>query len=513
MNRPAPGDRGYVATARALVGMDSPRVTVETHLPGGLPGFTLVGLPETAVREARDRVKSAIQNCGLDYPRGKVVVNLAPAELTKEGARFDLAIAVSILRATGQLPRCHAGDLEFVGELGLYGELRATRGCLCAALELGREDPGGNTRLIVPADNAGECRAVPAGMLLTARHLAEVVAFLRDPQANPLAGPEHAPAGESAAPESYPRLEDVVGQPAAKRALAIAAAGEHHLLLSGPPGTGKTLLARRLTGLLPDLERHQAMEIAAVYSAAGLPGPPPGRPPMREPHHSASAPALVGGGRDALPGEISLAHHGVLLLDELPLFKPSVLDLLREPLESRRIILARARYRASFPAAFQLVGAMNPCPAGQVCSDTTCRCSPDQVRRYRSRVSGPLLDRIDLHVTVPPLEGSFAAALDATETTSTAEVRAQVAAARERQRQRQGCSNGALPATQLKSVTALEADARRLLERASDGFALSMRGLHRVLRIARSIADLEGSSGVTASELAEALSYRDSSTM
>jgi magnesium chelatase family protein len=495
------------------VGMDSPRVTVETHLPGGLPGFTLVGLPETAVREARDRVKSAIQNCGLDYPRGKVVVNLAPAELTKEGARFDLAIAVSILRATGQLPRSQAGDLEFVGELGLYGELRATRGCLCAVVALGREDPHGRARLIVPAGNGRECRAVPTGRLLIARHLSELVAFLRDPQASPLPGPEDAAAEHGGEPDPCASLEDVVGQLAAKRALAIAAAGEHHLLLSGPPGTGKTLLARRLAGLLPDLQRQQAMEVAAVYSAAGLPGPPPGRPPIREPHHSASAPALVGGGRDAVPGEISLAHQGVLLLDEMPLFKPSVLDLLREPLESRRIIVARARYRASFPAAFQLVGTMNPCPAGQVCSDTTCRCSPDQVRRYRSRVSGPLLDRIDLHVTVPPLEGSFAAALDATETTSTAEVRAQVAAARERRRQRQGCSNGTLPASRLKAVTAMEAGAQRLLERAGEGFALSMRGLHRVLRVARSIADLEGSSGVTASQLAEALSYRDSPTM
>lgn len=505
--------RGYVAYGRALVGMESPRVTVETHLPGGLPGFTLVGLPETAVREARDRVKSAIQNCGLDYPRGKVVVNLAPAELTKEGARFDLAIAVSILRATGQVPRAQEADIELVGELGLYGELRATRGCLCAALALAREDAPRRIRLVVPAGNAEECRVAPARRLLAAAHLTEVVAFLRDPSAHPLRPtPEPCTPG-TAASEPLPDLGEVIGQAAAKRALLIAAAGAHHVLLCGPPGTGKTLLARCLGALLPDLDRQQTMEVAAVYSAAGLPAPPPGRPPLREPHHSASAPALVGGGRDALPGEISLAHHGLLLLDELPLFRPSVLDLLREPLESRRITLARARYRASFPAAFQLAGAMNPCPAGLVCSDTDCRCSPEQVRRYRARVSGPLLDRVDLHVPVPPLERSLMATLDAAGATPTAELRAQVSAARARQRRRQGCANALLPTRELGRVVVLEGAARHLLERAGERFALSMRGLHRALRTARSIADLEGSARVSAGALAEALGYRDASTM
>jgi magnesium chelatase family protein len=494
--------------------MDAPRVTVETHLPGGLPGFTLVGLPETAVREARDRVKSAIQNCGFDYPRGRVVVNLAPAELNKEGARFDLPIAVSLLRATGQLPPGGDSGFEFVGELGLFGELRATRGCLCAALALQREDPTGQVRLIVPAGNAAEAATAPPQRLLTARHLREVVAFLREPGGHPLPVISRAapPATDDAAAELG--LEDIIDQQAAKRALIVAAAGSHHLLMVGPPGTGKTLLARRLVSLLPDLMDDAAMQVAAVYSAAGLPGPRHGRPPFRDPHHSASAPALVGGGRDALPGEISLAHHGVLMLDELPLFKPSVLDLLREPLESRSITLARARYRARFPAAFQLVAAMNPCPAGFACSDADCRCSPEQVRRYRARVSGPLLDRIDLHVAVPPLAAPLAAAMAAPETTGqTTAARASVAAARARQVARQGCANAALTGPQVTAAAALDASAARLLEKADEGFGLSVRGVHRVLRTARSIADLDDSPRVRAPHLAEALSYRDSSTI
>jgi magnesium chelatase family protein len=513
VNTPTASTRGHVAHGRALVGMASPRVTVETHLPGGLPGFTLVGLPETAVREARDRVKSAIQNCGLDYPRGKIVVNLAPAELSKEGARFDLAIAVSILRATGQLPSGDETAWEFIGELGLFGELRATRGCLCAAMALQQDDPAGHVRLVVPAGNGHEMRAAPPGRLLTAAHLKEVAAFLRAPVEHPLPGVSDVPRRRSADAKPELLLEDVIGQQAAKRALLIAAAGGHHLLMVGPPGTGKTLLARRLMGLLPDLDEHQTMEVAAVYSAAGLPGPDLGRPPLREPHHSASAPALVGGGRDAMPGEISLAHHGVLLLDELPLFRPSVLDLLREPLEERRITLARARYRASFPASFQLVAAMNPCPAGFTCSDSSCRCTPEQVRRYRARVSGPLLDRIDLHVPVPPLEGSLVTALSQTDATPTEVLRRRVASARTRQKWRQGCTNAELRAADLTRAVTLERDAQKLLERANGHYGLSLRGLHRVLRTARSIADLEASARVTASQLAEALSYRDSSTI
>ncbi len=513
MTGPRPVDTNQ-AQGRALVGMDAPLVTVETHLPGGLPGFTLVGLPETAVREARDRVKSAIQNCRFDFPQGKVVVNLAPADLSKEGARFDLPIAVSILRATRQLPGGGDLALEFLGELGLFGELRATRGCLCAALAVAREDPDGNRRVVIPSVNAAEAGAGPRQRLLTAPHLQDVVAFLRDPEANPLPPP---PPTQPGAAADEPGLHEVIGQQAAKRALLIAAAGGHHLLLVGPPGAGKTMLARRLPSLLPDLNEAHAMEVAAAYSAAGLPPPPPGRPPFRDPHHSASAPALVGGGRQALPGEISLAHRGVLFLDELPHFKPSVLDLLREPLESRSISIARAGYRATFPASFQLLAAMNPCPAGHVCSEFGCRCSTEQVRRYQSRISGPLLDRIDLHVAVPPLpRGLLVGLQDEHEAAEPARLdegdgrpaAGRVAAARTLQLDRQGCLNGELPGTRVLEAAALDVAGRRLLERATERYQLSGRGLHRVLRAARSIADLAGSAAVAPDQLSEALSYR-----
>ncbi len=497
----------HQAHGRALVGMESPRVTVETHLPGGLPQFTLVGLPETAVREARDRVKSAIQNCGLTFPRGKVVVNLAPAELAKQGARFDLAIAVSILRAMGEVPAHADGGrgFEFLGELGLYGELRPTRGCLCAAQALAREEPAGATRLVMPARNSAEISVGPSQRLLAAANLQEVSAFLRDPKAHPLAA---SPVARAPAPVTGPNLDDVVGQHAAKRALVIAAAGGHHLLMVGPPGTGKTMLARRLAGLLPDLPEAHAMEVAAAYSAAAMAPPAVGRPPFRDPHHSASAPAMVGGGRDALPGEISLAHRGVLFLDELPHFKPSVLDLLREPLETRQISIARAGYRATFPATFQLLAAMNPCPAGQACSEHTCRCAPDQVRRYQARISGPLLDRIDLHVAVPPVPHALMVAPAPEPAASPDDLRGDVARARTVQHRRQGCLNGELAGPRVLARARLDDDGRTLLERASDSYRLSARGTHRVLRTARTIADLAGAERVGTRHLSEALSYR-----
>lgn len=491
--------------SRALFGLSAPRVIVESHLLGGLPGTTLVGMPAASVREARDRVRSALTNCGYDYPDGRVVVNLAPVDLAKEGARFDLAIAVSILRASGQLnepPR--DSEVELIGELSLAGELRGVRGSLCAALNLEGED-----RLVVPRENAGE--ALLAGRKVTSLgHLKEVIRFLEgEDEAHFSTVP--APSNRTATNTQPPT---VVGQATAKRALAIAATGGHHLLMVGPPGTGKSLLARHLPHLLPPMTEREAMEVAAVRSAASQSASAAGQNeaghhtrPVRSPHHSVSATAMTGGGSHPKPGEISLAHNGVLFLDELPHFKPSVLDSLREPLETQEISISRASGTARFPAGFQLLAAMNPCPAGLVCSEGRCRCRPDQRQRYQSRISGPLLDRIDLHVPVNavPSQLLLAGESDAWDPLA---IRTQVGAARERQIDRQGGTNAHLSGETLLELCALGAAEKRMLDKASDRYGLSARGLHRVLRVARSIADLAGTDMVRQEQLAEALSFR-----
>lgn len=503
--------RSRTAT-RALFGLTAPRVIVETHLLGGLPGTTLVGMPAAAVREARDRVKSALTNCGYEYPDGRVVVNLAPVDLAKEGARFDLAIAVSILRASGQLREAvdphqqerRQGETEFLGELSLAGELRGVRGSLCAALNLADAD-----RLIVPAENASEAALAAAASSPTAgsrvlalSHLKEVVRLLEGEPA----GHFRVPRARQADPAVMASPAEVIGQQTAKRALAIAAAGGHHLLMVGPPGTGKSLLARHLPHLLPPLHANEALEVAAVYSAAGQDPEASRARPVRAPHHSVSATAMTGGGSHPRPGEISLAHHGVLFLDELPHYKPSVLDSLREPLETQEISISRAAGTARFPAGFQLLAAMNPCPAGMVCREGSCRCRPDQVRRYQARVSGPLLDRIDLHVPVDEVPSRMLLAGQPADDPGA--VRAQVVAARSIQMERQGCINARLPGGALVASCRLPAGARRLLEKAGDRYRLSARGIHRVLRVARSIADLSATEGVGEAELMEALSFR-----
>ncbi len=498
--------------SRALLGMKAHPVCVEVHLANGLPSFTLVGLAETEVKEARERVRSAIQNTGLDFPSNKrITVNLAPADLPKDSGRFDLPIALGILAASGQIDLRKLDGYEFAGELSLGGELRPIRGALAMSLAPGRDaDQQAKPKLVLPEGSAQEAALVPGTEVYRAHHLLDVVRQFLPGDAVPEEGNGwtrlHASAQYTEAP--YPDLSDVKGQAAAKRALEIAAAGGHSLLMVGPPGSGKSMLAQRFAGLLPAMSTEEALQSAAIASLAGRFSLDRwAQRPTCSPHHTASAVALVGGGSPPRPGEISLAHHGVLFLDELPEFPRAALEALREPLESGSITISRAAQRAEFPACFQLIAAMNPCPCGYLGSSVrACRCSPDQVSRYQGKLSGPLLDRIDLHVEVGALGADELVNTPPGESTDS--IRQRVVAAREQAMARQGISNQALQGKAIDTQCQLDAAAAKFLNTAATRLGWSGRSIHRCLKVARTIADLAGDACVQVTHVAEAVQYR-----
>lgn len=492
-----------IVYTRGRQGIEAPLVTVEVHISNGLPSLAIVGLPETAVKESKDRVRGALLNCRFEFPAQRITVNMAPADIPKEGGRFDLAIALGILAASGQIKSEPLGRTECVGELSLGGELRPISGALPVAVET----RNAGRQLILPRANAAEAALVGDAEILPAGHLLEVCAHLNG---QALLDPAAINTADSDRDDS-PDLADVHGHYHAKRALEIAAAGRHNLLMVGPPGTGKSMLAARVPGILPPLREQEALETAAIASVSDLPFDPAGwtRPPFRAPHHTASAAALVGGGSNPRPGEISLAHNGVLFLDELPEFDRKVLEVLREPLETGMITISRAARQADFPARVQLIAAMNPCPCGYL-GDASgrCRCTPDQVQRYRARISGPLLDRIDMHIEVPRISHQLLRDGRPEGEESSATVRSRVVAARRRATERGHGTNATLTAQQVKRHCRLDDAAQQLLEQALDRLGLSHRAYHRILKIARTIADLADSPDIQLPHLTEAISYR-----
>lgn len=491
-----------VIHSRALSGMDAPEVVVEVHLANGLPSFTIVGLPEAEVKESKDRVRAALQTSQFEFPARRITVNLAPADLPKESGRYDLPIALGILAASGQVPRDALERYEIAGELALTGELRPIRGALAMTAHMVQSKKN-DRAFIMPQNSAQEASLVQSAVVLPANSLLEVCAHL---SGHTELVPQQVAAVSNQI--NYPDFSEVKGQSLAKRALEVAAAGGHSVLMSGPPGTGKSMLAARFPGILPPMTEQEALESAAIQSLNnGFRTEVWGRRPFRAPHHTASGVALVGGGGVPRPGEISLAHHGVLFLDELPEFDRKVLEVLREPLESGHITISRAARQADFPAKFQLIAAMNPCPCGYLGHyNNKCRCTPDQVSRYRAKISGPLLDRIDLHIEVPALKEDELTTAASGE--SSEQVRNRVTEARARQVARQGKANDLLGSKEIDLYCTPDEAGLALLKQAINRLNLSARAYHRILKVARSIADLSAAENVQSAHIAEAIQYR-----
>lgn len=493
-----------VLYSRARDGISAPLVSVEVHISNGLPSLSIVGLPEMAVRESRDRVRGAILNSQFEFPTRRITINLAPADLPKEGGRFDLPIALGILAASGQIPQQECNNYEFAGELALSGELRPIKGALPIALAA----RGAGRSLIVPMENGAEAALAGGLIAYTANHLLEVCDHL-------IRGNSLAPASFVAPQTSHDArldLADVRGQSQAKRALEVAAAGGHSMLMIGPPGSGKSMLASRLPGILPSMTEEEALESAAILSISdrGFNFNEWKMRPFRNPHHTASGVALVGGGGNPRPGEISLAHQGVMFLDELPEFDRRVLEVLREPMESGSITISRAARQAEFPARFQLITAMNPCPCGHLGdqSGRSCSCTSEQVSRYRQRISGPLLDRIDIHIEVPRVPPKLLQQKTPNRGEESHQVRARVEAARRIQLERGGTPNSAMGGREVEQFCRLDPEAMQLLHRAMEQLGLSARAYHRILKLARTIADLNQQQNINTAHLGEAIGYR-----